>query len=125
MLEVATKASWALLILIHASPAMVLFAPTLVRRLYGVDESGGAGVLLVHRGALFLAVIAACAYAMVAPEARRVASVVVAISVIGFLLVYARAGAPAGPLRKIALVDLVALAPLAMVAFEAWRRPAP
>lgn len=123
MLEILTKASWALLILVHASPAAVLVSPELVRKLYGVDTGGGVGILLTHRGALFLAVIAGCGLALVAPEARRAASLVAAISMVGFLFVYARAGAPIGALRTVALVDLAALAPLALVLFEAWRTP--
>jgi hypothetical protein len=45
---------------------------------------------------------------------------VVGISVIGFLLVYAAAGAPEGPLRTIAVVDALALIPLAIVGWKAW-----
>jgi hypothetical protein len=120
-LEILIKFSWTLLILVHASPAAVLFSPNLVRTLYRVDEAGAAGVLLTHRGALFLAIVAACVGAIFMPEGRRVASMVVAVSVIGFLLVYVRAGAPAGALRTVALVDLFALVPLAIVTFAAWR----
>jgi hypothetical protein len=43
-----------------------------------------------------------------------------AVSIIGFLLVYARAGLPAGPLRTIAFFDLAALVPLGAVAIGAW-----
>lgn len=120
MMETATKLCWALLALIHASPAAVLFAPDLTRRLYGVDAEDAIGVLLVHRGALFLAVVVACAYALVYLSARRPASIVVAISIIGFLVVYARAGMPFA-LQGIAIADLVALVPLAFVLVSAWR----
>jgi hypothetical protein len=47
--------------------------------------------------------------------------VVVAISVISFLWLYLRAGMPSGPLKTIALVDLVGLAPLFFVIWSAWR----
>lgn len=120
-METLTRAAWAALILIHVPSAAVLFLPGLVRTLYAVDPQADLGMLMTHRGALFLAVIAACVFALFEPQSRRLASVVIAISVAGFLVVYARAGMPAGASRTIALVDLVALAPLALVSFEAWR----
>lgn len=78
-------------------------------------------MLLAHRGALFLAIVAACVYAAFDPPARRALSLVIAISVVGFLILYLRAGMPAGPLRTIALVDAAALIPLLFVAASAWR----
>lgn len=123
-METVIKVAWGALILIHASPATVLFSPELLRRLYGVAPAGDLGVLMTHRGALFLAVIAACVFALFDPGVRRAASVIVTLSVVGFLAVYVRAGWPGGALRPIALVDLVALAPLALVVFDAWRAPA-
>lgn len=119
-MEIVTKAAWALLALVHASPAAVLFAPDLVRRLYGVEAQGNLGVLLTHRGALFLAILIACLFAVLDPAVRRALGVLVAVSVIGFLIVYARAGFPAGALRTIAIVDGVALVPLAFVLWAAW-----
>lgn len=115
------KIAWALLALIHVMPAAVLFAPSLVERLYAVSPTGDLGVLLVHRGALFLAVVVASLFAMFDADVRRSTSVIVAISVIGFLVVYARAGFPSGALWTIALMDGVALVPLAFVSFMAWR----
>lgn len=119
-MEILTKAAWALLALVHASPAAVLFAPDLVRRLYGVEAQGDLGVLLSHRGALFLAILIACVFGAFDPAARRALSVLVAISVIGFLIVYARAGSPRGALRRIAIIDGAALAPLAWALWAAW-----
>jgi hypothetical protein len=121
-MEVATRIAWLLLALAHVAPAVVLFRPGLVEGLYGASPTGDSGVLLVHRGALFLGVVVAALVAAVDPGARRLASLVVGISMIGFLVVYLRAGAPAGPLRRVAIVDAAALLPLAWVAFEAWRR---
>ena len=120
-MEAITKTSWALLALLHLMPALPLFIPALVERLYGVPATGEAGVLLIHRGALFLAVLVAVVYALFDPNARRLASIVVAISMIGFLIVYARAGLPEGALRKIAVADLIGLIPLLWVAWQAWR----
>lgn len=120
-METLNRISWALLALVHVLPAAVLFVPSLVQRMYGIAPEGDPGVLLAHRGALFLGVVAVCLYALVEPSARRAAGLVVAISVIGFLFVYGRAGFPAGALWTIAIYDLVALLPLAWVLVAAWR----
>jgi hypothetical protein len=80
----------------------VLFAPGLVSTLYRVDASGPLGVLVVHRGALFLAIVVACGYALLEPGARRLAVLIAAISMIGYLAVYLRSGAPVS-LRTVAV----------------------
>lgn len=120
-MEMFVKAAWGLLALIHFSPAAALVAPGALGRLYGIAPDGDLAVLLTHRSALFLALLVLCLFALVDPSARRAASLAVAVSVVGFLAVYARAGFPTGPLRTIALADAVALAPLALVLVAAWR----
>ena len=119
-MEAVVKIAWGLLAVLHLMPALVVAKPELVRSLYGAEPTGDVGVLLVHRGALFLAVMVAAVYAMLNPEARKLASIVVAISMVGFLAVYVRAGMPAGELRKIAVADLVGLIPLGIVLWGAW-----
>ncbi len=120
-MELATKISWLILAFaVHGAPSAVLFVPKLTERLYGVDASGEVGVLLIHRGALFFAVLAVAVLAAFDPGARKAASVVVAISMIGFLIVYASAGLPQGPLRTVALVDAAGLLPLMFVLWRAW-----
>ena len=119
-MERLTVICWLLLAAVHAAPAAVLFAPGMVERLYGVAPGGTAGLLIVHRGALFLAVLAAAVLAAWSPEARRAASLVVGISVVGFLGVYVAGGSPRGALRTVALVDAAALVPLAVVGWRAW-----
>lgn len=121
-MEMMTKAAWGLLVLIHCMPAAVVFSPSLTTRLYGVDATSAAGVLLLHRGALFLAIVAAGLFAMLDPDVRRACSVILAISMIGYLVVYAQAGLPSGPLRQVALVEAVGLIPLGFAAFMAWAR---
>lgn len=121
MHELIVKSAWIALALVHLPPASVLFAPTLVRSLYGVAPDGDAGVLLVHRGALFLALVITGIWAAFAPAVRPLAAAAMAVSVVGFLVVYARAGMPAGSLRIIAAFDLVALLPLAVVSLAVWR----
>jgi hypothetical protein len=112
---------WLALAAIHASPAAVILKPSLTETIYGVPPTGSSGVLLIHRAALFLAVVVVALFAAFAPEARKAATLLVGISVIGFLLVYSMAGAPEGPLRTIAIVDVLALLPLALVSWSAWR----
>ncbi|MEO1787038.1 MAG: hypothetical protein AAFR41_08455 [Pseudomonadota bacterium] len=120
-MEIWVKGAWALLALVHLSPAAAAFSTGVVRQLYGVSPEGDLGVLLAHRGALFLAILAACLCAILDPSARRALSLVVSISVIGFLILFVRAGAPVGPLRTIAIIDAIALVPLFLVAVSAWR----
>ena len=120
MMNRITQVAWCALALIHLPPAAAAFAPELISTLYGAGSEGDAGILLQHRGALFLAVVAACLFGLLDPAARRAASAVVAISVTGFLSIYVRAGMPDGPLRTIALVDAIGLLPLAWVLMVAW-----
>lgn len=115
-----TPTAWFALALVHLPPAAVLVRPALIETLYGTSATGDAGVLLVHRGALFLAVVVLCIFAAIEPSARRAASLVLGISVLGFLAVYTMAGMPAGALRIIALADAVALLPLGWVMWQAW-----
>lgn len=119
-MEVWVKAAWLLLVAVHATPAVAAFRPSLVSRLYGFPATGDLGVLLVHRGWLFLAVVAVAALAAFEPHARRAATLVLAISVLGFLITYGSAGCPRGPLRKIALADALAVPALALAGYDAW-----
>lgn len=120
-MEAAIKIAWLLLALIHASPAAVLFRPSLVGRLYGISPDGPTGLLLTHRGATFLAIVVAAIWAAFEPSVRRLGSLVVGIAILSYLLLYVRAGLPPGPLRTIAAVDTFALAPLLLIAWNAWR----
>lgn len=120
-MEIATKIAWASLALLHVMPAMIVFSPGLVGKLYGASPEGDIGILLVHRGALFLAVCLAASFAVFDPSSRRLASLVVLVSMVGFVVIYARAGWPEGDLRKIANADLIGVVPLAWVSFQAWR----
>jgi len=113
--------AWLALMLVHTPPALATFSAKLRQRMYGVEEGGALGVILVHRGVLFLAVAAVCALAAFIPSARVGAALVVSISLIGFLAVYLIGGAPK-QLRTIALVDTIALAPLALVLLDVWPR---
>jgi hypothetical protein len=120
-MEIATKIAWFLLALVHVSPAAVLFRPSLVQKLYGIPPEGATSLLLTHRGATFLAIVVAAIWAAFDPSVRRLCTIVVAIAVLGYLILYVRAGMPQGPLRTIAAADALALAPLVLVMWSAWR----
>ena len=113
------RIAWGLLAALHVMPALALFRPALIARLYGIEAGGIAFVLLQHRAALFLAVVAVCVYAAFDPASRRVATVAVAISMVSFLFVWATSGQLAA-LRGIAVADAIGLLPLAYVAWRAF-----
>ncbi|OYY63337.1 hypothetical protein [Sphingomonas sp. 28-62-11] len=121
-MELLTKAAWLGLAAIHVMPSLAVFLPSMIQRLYGVPPSGSVGILLTHRGALFLAVFAIAVLAAFDPCSRRAGLLVVGISMVGFLIVYANAGSPPGALSTIALTDVAGLPLLALVAWEAIRR---
>lgn len=110
----AERICWIFLALIHMPPAIALFAPSMLERLYGLDSNGSAFVLVHHRAALFLGVAVACVWAFFDPGARGLACLVVAISMVSFLVLYWNAGASTN-LRSIAIADLVGLLPLGYV----------
>jgi hypothetical protein len=119
-MNVLVTAAWFALGLLHLLPAASAFAPSLLERLYGVTPSGDLAVVLAHRGVLFGAIVIGCAFGVFDPAARRVLSVIVGFSIVGYLLLYLRADTPAGPLRKIALADAAGLLPWAAVLWDAW-----
>jgi hypothetical protein len=114
------KAAWVVLAAVHLSPALVLIRPQLMQSLYGLKPEGSLAVLMTHRGALFLVLVVAALFAAFDPGARRVVALSCTISLLAFLLLYAQAGFPSA-LKTIAVVDLVALAPLLLVTVDAWR----
>lgn len=123
--EIFKALAWSVLALAHLPPAAVAVRPALLQRLYGVAPHGSEGLLLQHRGLLFVGVALAAALAVFDPDARRAASLVVAVSVLGFLVIYARGGCPAGPLRSIAWVDVALLLPLVFTTHDAWTASSP
>ena len=114
------RLAWSLLALIHVLPAIALIRPSLLTTLYGVESDSPAFTLLWHRAALFAVILLICCWAALRPEVRQLASVAVAISMIGFLLIYWAQGMPAN-LRSIAIADLVGLPALAFVAWRVFR----
>ena len=120
-MEMSIRIAWLLLALLHVMPALSVFLPALVESLYGFKPEGELAVLMTHRGVLFLAVFVAALIAAFHEPSRKLASVVIGISVIGFLIVYANAGFIDGNLRRIAIPDAIGLLPLVWVAYNAWR----
>jgi len=111
---------WILLAGIHAMPALALFRPATLTSLYGITPDNSLFLLMQHRAALFLAVFVACVFAAFVPEGRRLAVLVVGISMVSFLVLYWQAGAPT-QLKTIAIADLAGLPVLAGVAWLAFR----
>lgn len=112
--------AWIVLALVHLMPALAFFRPATLTALYGIQPDNPLFLLMHHRAALFLAVFVACLWAAWRPEARQVAGIATAISMLGFLWLYWRAGAPA-PLRTIARVDLIGLPFLAFALWGAFK----
>ena len=110
---------WGMLALVHATPALALFRPALLTRLYDVAPAEGLFPLLQHRAALFGVVLLLCVWAALDAEVRRPAAVVAGLSMISFLAIWTSAGAPTA-LRQIALVDALALPALAYVTWRAF-----
>lgn len=111
---------WLVLAAIHVLPALAFFRPAGLTALYRIDPGNPLFLLMQHRAGLFLAVFAACVFAAFVPEGRRLATIVVGISMISFLVLYWQAGSPA-PLRTIAIADAVGVAIWPVVAFLAFR----
>ena len=78
-------------------------------------------VLMHHRAALFLAVLVACVWAAFDPGGRKLATLLAAVSMLGFLFLYQAYGRPA-PLATIAFVDLIGLVPLAWAGWHAFQQ---
>lgn len=111
---------WLILAAIHAMPALALFRPATLTTLYRIQPDNPLFLLMHHRAALLFAVFVACIWAAFVPDGRRLAVLVVGISMLSFLALYFMAGSPA-PLRRIAIVDLAGLPVLAGVAWLAFR----
>lgn len=112
---------WLILAAIHAMPAFAFFRPATLTTLYRLQPDNPLFLLMQHRAGLFFAVFVACIWAAFVPEGRRLAVLVVGISMVSFLALYWMAGSPA-PLKRIAVVDIAGLPILAGVAWLAFRQ---
>jgi hypothetical protein len=111
---------WLVLAAIHFLPALAFFRPAGLTTLYRIEPTNPLFLLMQHPAGLFVAVVAACVFAALVPEGRRLAAIVVGISMVSFLYLYLANGSPP-PLRRIAAVDLAGLPVLAGAAFLAYR----
>jgi hypothetical protein len=118
-MELAVRIGWGLLAAVHLMPALAFFRPAQMATLYRVNAENPLFSLMHHRAALFVVIFILCIWAALDPAVRKLAVVGVGFSMLSFLWIYWRAGSPA-PLRTIATVDLIGLAPLALVAWDAF-----
>jgi hypothetical protein len=114
------KSCWVILALIHAIPAFAFFKPSLLTSLYKVQADSAAYVLLHHRAALFFGVFIACIWALLQPGSRQLATIVVGVSMISFLVLFAISGMT-DSLRIIAIADLIGIPFLTIAAWQAFR----
>lgn len=108
-METVERLAWLVLALIHVMPAAAAFRRGGIGRLYGVEAGGALSLLLEHRSLLFAAVMVLCLWSALDAQVRPAAAAATGISVLGYLFLFARHGRPAGPMRTIAKVDLLAL----------------
>ena len=113
--------SWAILGLIHLMPALALFQPQLLTRMYGIPAGTDSFTLMHHRAALFLVVVIVAVWAALRPEVRPLATVAVGLSMGSFLILWWVAGASPA-LRAIALVDLIGLPFLLAAGWQAFQK---
>lgn len=111
---------WALLGMIHVAPALALFQPVLISRLYGMEPGSNGFILMHHRAALFLVILVICVWALLDPDVRRLAAIAAGISMVSFVVIWWRAGSPAA-LRSIAVADLIGLPVLALASWQAFQ----
>lgn len=108
-----------LLAVVHLLPAGPMFDPRALTRLYGVAaEDSTMLVLLRHRAALLALVGLLCAWAAFAPSIRPATIFAAGFNIVSFLVMFAVYGAPPGPLRTVALVDAMAIAPWVLAAWK-------
>ncbi|MSP75047.1 MAG: phosphopantetheine adenylyltransferase [Rhodospirillaceae bacterium] len=113
-----TSLAFAVVGAIHLMPIAPVFVPETLARLYGITPGEPTLLVLLRHRALLLALVGIlCLWASWAAPVRPAALLAAAINVVGFLSFYALYGNPAGALRTIAIVDLIALPPLA---FAVW-----
>lgn len=113
------RLAWGVLALVHLTPALALFVPSLLTRLYGMKSGDPLFLLMHHRAALFLAVMVACIWCALDPTPRRLGAVLVAISMLSFLALYFSNGSPPA-LKQIAVADLIGLPALLYVGWKAF-----
>ncbi len=101
---------YALALAIHGVPALSVFAPQKMAKLYGISADDNVLMtLLQHRAVFFVLVAAACIYAAHVSTARWHVLIGTTISMVSFLIIAIARGQLSGPLAKIAYVDGIGL----------------
>jgi hypothetical protein len=113
------RVAWLILAAIHALPALALFRPAMIGKLYRVASDNPLFLLLQHRAALFLVIFLLAVWAAFDPASRRIASIGVGVSMISFLILYWSAGSPS-VLKTIATTDLIGIPFLLFVTWKAF-----
>jgi hypothetical protein len=112
-----TAIAFIALAIVHLLPIAPMFAPEALTRLYGVSPADSTLLVLLRHRAVLLAIVGIlCLWASVSETTRPAALAAATLNIASFLAFYALYASP-GPLRIIALVDLVAIAPLAIAAW--------
>ena len=108
---------YALALVIHGVPALSVFAPSKMAKLYGISADDQILMtLLQHRAVLFALVVAACIYAAHVASARWPVLIGTVISMVAFILIAIPRGQLSGPLAKIAYIDGLGLIIAAVLA---------
>lgn len=118
-----TVLAFVALAVVHLLPAGPIFAPDALVRLYGVSPTDTVLLLLLRHRAVLLALVGLlCLAAAVIEPVRPAALSAAALNIGSFLAFYVLYANPPGALAMIALVDLVALVPLAVAAWGTLAR---
>jgi len=108
---------YTLALAIHGVPALSVFSPSRMAKLYGISAYDQVLMtLLQHRAVLFGLVAAACIYAAHTPSARWPVLIGTVISMLSFIIIAIPRGQLSGPLSKIAYVDGLGLIIAAILA---------
>lgn len=113
------RLAWLFLALVHFVPALALFTPSLLTKLYGVPAGDPLFVLMHHRAALFLTIVVSCIWCALDPAPQKLGVVLAAISMLSFLILYLANGSPVA-LRQIAIIDMIGLPALVFVGWKAF-----
>jgi hypothetical protein len=119
-MNMIAKLCWAILLAIHTMPALALFRPALISKMYRVDAESPLFLLFQHRAALFFVICVICVWAIFRPETRPLATIAVGISMVSFVLIWLLAGAPSA-LKSIAVADIIGLPFLIFAGWQAFK----
>ncbi len=117
------QACFGFLAVIHLAPAIAAILPKQLSKLYGVQATDGTLITLLQHRAVLLGVVGIAFFtAAVRPASEFAwhAALLGAASMVSFLVLAIINRQLAGPLRKIALIDLAGLLPLGWLF---WRQP--